>query len=70
MRVARGRRTYAVEISDRIVEMMINAGRLTDEQSEDRAYVALEASAMIEERASQLGANFPLRVTLGGRNLR
>lgn len=53
-RQSRGRRCYAIEIPDPVVEMMIEAGRLTDDQAADRAHVALEAQAMVEEYARQL----------------
>ena len=54
VRQALGRRTYAVDLPDRVVEMMIEAGRLTDTQAADRSHVALEASAMLEEYARLL----------------
>lgn len=57
-----GVRVYRVSVPDVLIEAMIEAQRLTDDQAQDRDYVALELAALIEERARSL-QNIPLRVT-------
>lgn len=51
-RQARGLRMFDVEVSNRTIETMIDAGRVREDATD--AQIAVELAAMIEERVSLL----------------
>jgi hypothetical protein len=59
IRRARGYRCYWVDTHDRVIELLIDAGRLTGEQAHDRARVGHELAALIEERANEIRIRDP-----------